>query len=154
MTDQSPPRVRVSRRVSRRPASRDEAVRLAAGGASTVEIAAALGVHRATVWAWLGDPSVAAQVDDVRRLARAAVAVRLAELAHDALDVLAQVMADPCTPHMVRVRAAAELLDRAGVAPSPALKVDVRQHHPGVDTVPLLRRLCEWQERDRELTES
>jgi len=138
-----------NRREKRRPPSPVSAVELAIEGKTTGEIASALGVHRATVWSWLSDPVRSAQVDHARRLAVEAVGVRLRELAHDALDTLSSIMLDPVAPHVVRVRAACELLDRAGVgASTPAVRVDVTQHHSGVNVAPLLRQLCEMGRKD------
>ena len=129
-----------------------DAVRLAAQGLGTAEIAARLEVHRGTVWAWLSSPDAAAQLAEVRRAAHDAVSMRLGELTHDALDVLAEVMRDVGAPHVVRVRAACELLDRAGLNGAPRLAVDL-QPSVGVDTAPLLKRLVAMSE-NRVLTES
>ncbi len=129
-----------------------DAVHLAAQGVGTPQIAADLGVHRGTVWAWLSSPEAAAQLADVRKAAHDAVSIRLGELTHDALDVLAEVMRDLSAPHAVRVRAACELLDRAGLNGSPRLTVDL-QPSVGVDTAPLLKRLVAMSE-NRVLTES
>jgi len=130
-----------------------DAVHLAAQGVSTPQIAADLGVHRGTVWAWLSSPEAAAQLADVRKAAHDAVSMRLGELTHDALDVLAEVMRDLSAPHAVRVRAACELLDRAGVHGAPRVTVDV-QPAVGVDTGPLLRRLCERREQEHDRARS
>ena len=138
-----------NRREKRRPPSPVSAVELAIEGKTTGEIASALGVHRATVWSWLSDPVRSAQVDHARRLAVEAVGVRLRELAHDALDTLSSIMVDPVAPHVVRVRAACELLDRAGVgASTPAVRVDVMQHRSEVNIGPLLQKLCEMGRED------
>lgn len=120
-----------------------DAVRLAAQGVSTGQIATDLGIHRGTVWAWLSTPEAAADLAEVRRVATEGVTLRLRELTHDALDVLADLMRDEAAPHAVRVKAACELLDRAGVTSS-AAKVDVTlsdQRPVGVDVAPLLRQL-------------
>ena len=130
------------RREKRRPPSPASAVELAIEGKTTGEIASVLGVHRATVWSWLADPGRSAQVEQARRLAAGAVAVRLGELAHDALDTLSSIMVDPVAPHLVRVRAAVEILDRAGIRGEQSLAVDVR-YQSGVNLAPLLARLCE-----------
>ena len=119
----------------------DDAVRLALQGKSTAAIAEELQVHRGTVWAWLSSPEVAGKLADARRAVVDAVTLRLQELAHDALDLLAEVMADTNVPPAVRVRAACELLDRAGIAGAPAVAVTVAPQ--GVDVAPLLRRLTE-----------
>jgi orotate phosphoribosyltransferase-like protein len=119
----------------------DDAVRLALQGKSTAAIAEELQVHRGTVWAWLSSPGVAGKLADARRAVVDAVTLRLQELAHDALDLLAEVMADANVPPGVRVRAACELLDRAGIAGAPAVTVTVAPQ--GVDVAPLLRRLTE-----------
>lgn len=132
------------RRGARHHASRvtpDDAVRLALQGKSTAAIAEELQVHRGTVWAWLSSPEVAGKLADARRAVVDAVTLRLQELAHDALDLLAEVMADTNVPPAVRVRAACELLDRAGIAGAPAVAVTVAPQ--GVDVAPLLRRLTE-----------
>ena len=127
-----------------------DAVHLAAQGVSTPQIAADLGVHRGTVWAWLSSPDAAAQLADVRKAAHDAVSMRLGELTHDALDVLAEVMRDLGAPHGVRVRAACELLDRAGLAGGARVTVDVHPSPPQVSegAVALLRRLVEPSDAD------
>lgn len=134
-----PRRRGVRHHVSR--ATPDDAVRLALQGKSTAAIADELGVHRGTVWAWLSSPDAAGKLADARRAVVDAVTLRLQELAHDALDLLAEVMADASVPPAVRVRAACELLDRAGIAGAPAVAVTVAPQ--GVDVTPLLRRLTE-----------
>jgi transposase-like protein len=120
-----------------------DAVRLAAQGVSTAQIATDLGVHRGTVWAWLSTPEAAADLADTKRAATEGVTMRLRELTHDALDVLADLMRDDAVPHAVRVKAACELLDRAGVtSATPRVNVDVADHRKvGVDVAPLLRQL-------------
>lgn len=119
----------------------DDAVRLALQGKSTAAIADELGVHRGTVWAWLSSPDAAGKLADARRAVVDAVTLRLQELAHDALDLLAEVMTDASVPPAVRVRAACELLDRAGVVGAPAVAVTVTPPQ-GANIAPLLERLA------------
>lgn len=119
-----------------------DAVRLAAQGVSTAQIATDLGVHRGTVWAWLSTPEAAADLAGAKRAVAEGVTMRLRELTHEALDVLADVMRDALTPHAVRVKAACELLDRAGVTSgTPKVAVDVTDTRQGVNIAPLLARL-------------
>lgn len=122
-------------------ATPDDAVRLALQGKSTAAIADELGVHRGTVWAWLSSPDAAGKLADARRAVVDAVTLRLQELAHDALDLLAEVIADASVPPAVRVRAACELLDRAGVVGAPAVTVTVTPPQ-GANIAPLLERLA------------
>jgi hypothetical protein len=92
---------------------------LAAGG-TVAEAAARAGVHRNTVARWTREGApLAAALAELRRERLAAARARLVAAAGGAVEVLAELAADPCAPPAVRVRAACALLDRAGLGPRP-----------------------------------
>lgn len=86
-------------------------------GETNAEIAAALGIDRSTVWRVRTDPQIAAMVDAARELRMFEIRDRLLDLSHRAVDVLGELMTNAATPPAVRVKAAAEILDRAGHLP-------------------------------------
>lgn len=96
-------------------AQRDRALELFIGGATTAEVAAALRVDRSTAWRMRWHPMVAAAVHAARVDRIAKVEAEAAALAVEALETVAGIMRDPAAPHAVRLRAAAEVLDRVGV---------------------------------------
>lgn len=94
---------------------RQRALALVLAGRSHAEVAALLRVRRETVWRWSRDPRWAAELSARRADRRAAVAGELDAAALDAVRVLRGLVNDVAAPPVARVRAAAELLDRAGV---------------------------------------
>ncbi len=83
-------------------------------GGTNTEVAAELGVDRVTVWRWRSRPEVIAILEHARRARVTEIAGRLQDAAHCALDLLVHAVRDDRVPIAVRVRAAAELLDRVG----------------------------------------
>jgi hypothetical protein len=90
------------------------AIDLLLGGATDAEVARALDVDRSTVWRWRIRPDVASVLAEGRRLRLDGVAERLRDGAHRAIDFLLEVLAETSHPVAVRLRAATEVLDRAG----------------------------------------
>lgn len=119
---------------------RERGIDLLLAGATTTEVAAALGVHRSTVWRWLHEPDVVELMGQLRDELRTAVRARLEAAAVEAVAVLCRIMADDCAPHAARVRAAEAVLDRVdgGRAGLPVEAPD-----PNRALAVLLGRLCE-----------
>ncbi len=105
------------------PADRHKAAELLLAGYSIPEAAAQLGRRRETVWRWAQDPVFAGWLSEQRQARRLAVATALDDAALEAVRLLRSVLNDPGQPGSVRVRAAAELLDRAGVTSPVAVEV-------------------------------
>ena len=84
-------------------------------GKSPPAVAAEVGVSRTSVWRWTQEPDFASKLSSTREDRRQAIAAGLDLAACDAVRVLHEVMTDERQPGAVRVRAASELLDRAGV---------------------------------------
>ncbi len=105
------------------PADRHKAAELLLAGYSIPEAAAQLGRRRETVWRWAQDPVVAGWISEQRQARRLTVASALDDAALEAVRLLRSVLNDPGQPGSVRVRAAAELLDRAGVTSPVAVEV-------------------------------
>jgi hypothetical protein len=96
------------------------ALAVLAEGGTVGAAAAAAGVHRNTVARWTREGApLAAALADLRRERLAAARARLVAAAGSAVEVLAELAADPCAPPAVRVRAACAILDRAGLGPRP-----------------------------------
>ena len=72
--------------------------------------ATVLGVAPSTLYRWLGEPPFRQALAQAEGEAVAAAGRRLAALAENALDTVADVMADPTNPAPVRVRAAEVVL--------------------------------------------
>lgn len=102
---------------------RQRAIDLVLAGRSHTEVAAELGCRRETVWRWTGDPAFAAELSARRVDRRGAVAAELDAGALDAVRLLRSVVGDAEAPAAARVRAAAELLDRAGVTSTVAVEI-------------------------------
>ena len=91
------------------------AATLEAGGTGTAEIAAAVGVHRATVFRWRKDAGyrglVASIASDAQRVARRALEAQ----AHTAAERLVGLL--DSDDERVKLRAALAILDRTGHGP-------------------------------------
>lgn len=98
----------------RRGGQRTRAAELLAEGASPVELAEALGVSRTTGWRLAQEPEVRSAVNTIRELRAGAAALRIEYVAARAVRVLDDLLDDREAPAAVRLRAACELLDRAG----------------------------------------
>jgi Homeodomain-like domain len=96
------------------------AVELLLEGRSHEEIATELGVTRVTVWRWTGEPEVAGTLLRARSERLEAVQGRLDALVGSALNVIAGVLDDEAAPVAIRLKAASEVLQRAGYAPGEA----------------------------------
>jgi len=116
-----------------------KALELLTGGASRVETAEALGVHRSTVCRWLQDPTFAEELESAQQSLRQRVLSRLELLVPRALEALEQDLIDPDTPRPLRQRAALEVLTRAGFAgpKTPAVEVGVTVNTGGWDLTSL-----------------
>jgi len=111
----------------RRHPARGRALALLAGGRSDTEAAEALGVSRSTVWKWRTDPAFAVELEKVREKRIQDATARLDALVADAVEVLAIVLRDAEAPTMLRLRAAAEVLDRAGLLAGEAAQRRMRR---------------------------
>ncbi len=100
--------------VHRRGAQRTRAAELLAEGASPVEVGQALGVSRSCGWRLAQEPEVRAAVKTIRDARAGAAALRIEHVACRAVRVLDELLDDRDAPAAVRLRAACELLDRAG----------------------------------------
>lgn len=98
----------------RRGGQRARAAELLAEGASPVEVAAALGVSRTTGWRLAQEPEVLVAVKSIRDARAHNAALRIEHFASRAAQVLGELVEDRDMPPIVRLRAACELLDRAG----------------------------------------
>ncbi len=106
---------------------RQRAVVLTVEGYSQTEIAKELGVHRQQVCAWLKEPDVA-QVLKRTKYESTGVAVRIARAcAVEAVQIIAEVMVDPESTTMERMRAACIILDRGGLTKEYAVKRALKQ---------------------------
>ena len=94
------------------------AAALMAKGASTREMAEALGVSRATAWRYTREPEVLADVLEIQAASRRRAKGRLLSLAEEAVDVLGKVLRDEEAPLRVRLTAAIAVLDRLGFSPA------------------------------------
>ena len=102
---------------------RQRAIDLVLAGRSHTEVATELGCRRETVWRWSGEPAFAAEISARRVDRRGAVAAELDAGALDAVRLLRSLVGDAEAPAAARVRAAAELLDRAGVTSTVAVEI-------------------------------
>ena len=98
----------------RRGGQRTRAAELLAEGLSHVEVAEALGVSRTTGWRLAQEPEVRSAVKTIRDARAGAAALRIEHVAARAVRVLDELLDDCEAPAAVRLRAACELLDRAG----------------------------------------
>ncbi len=77
------------------------------------EAAQASGLHKATVYRWLGQPAFRSAYREARREAVARATARLQHLTGEAAEVLREVMNDPAQQGAARVGAARLVLDYA-----------------------------------------
>ncbi len=92
---------------------RARALELMLEGRSDREIAKELGCEPSTVWRWRVDPGFASELRTRQHDRLAAMGARLDALSASAIEVIAGLMNDTEQPAMLRLRAAAEILDRA-----------------------------------------
>lgn len=93
---------------------RARAVELIAGGHTTAETAAIVGVVPDTVARWRKDPRFRAQVEAIAQEARKEIGIRLGNLATKALKTLEEILEDPEAERWARLRAAENILSRGG----------------------------------------
>jgi hypothetical protein len=93
---------------------RARAVELIAGGHTTAETAAIVGVVPDTVARWRRDPRFRAQVEAIAQEARKEIGIRLGNLASKALHTLEEILDDPQAERWARLRAAENILSRGG----------------------------------------
>lgn len=106
-------------------ARQEAAIELMLGGKTKREVAEALGITRQAIEGWTKrNPLFAAELSRLRADRRVAVGATLDAVALDAVRVLEEVMKDKGQKGAVRVRAAAELLSRAGI--TAALAIELR----------------------------
>jgi len=93
---------------------RARAVELIAGGHTTAETAAIVGVVPDTVARWRKDDRFRAQVEAIAQEARKEIGIRLGSLASKALHTLEEILDDPQAERWARLRAAENILSRGG----------------------------------------
>jgi len=124
------------------------AATLEAGGTGTAEIAAAVGVHRATVFRWRKDAAyrglVASIASDAQRVARRALEAE----AHTAAERLVGLLGSD--DDRVRLRTALAILDRTGHGPGRRVELQA----VAVATVATVELARPIDELDRLLTET
>ena len=95
-------------------------------GLEDSEIAERLGLGRTTVWRWRHKPEVATVVAQARNRRMEENRRRLDELVIKAMDVFGELIADENTPPAIRLKAASEVLDRAGITAGSSLELDAK----------------------------
>jgi hypothetical protein len=119
----------------------DRAVDLLLAGATPAEVAAALSVHRTTIYRWLCDPEVVAELRRFRAARRFAAQEALQAASLSAIAALTGIIKDARVSPDARVRAACAVLDRAGITPRGA-------HEGATLPTPLVNGVETWQTRD------
>lgn len=109
---------------------RQRAVELLLAGKTHAEVGEALGVRRETIWKWTQNAEVAAELHCRRQARQELVGDLLDAAAVEALQTLQALMVAPEVPPAVRVRAAAQLLDRAGVVATHRVEVAQELQEP------------------------
>lgn len=96
-------------------AKQHRAVELILCGSSLQKVADAIGVRRETLWRWRRSPEFRAQLEAERAHRLREACARLEQLIPTAVAALEDLMVNPVHPASVRLSAARDLLDRAGV---------------------------------------
>lgn len=96
-------------------ARQEKCAALTAQGMRAVDIARELGVTPHTVSKWRSDPDHAALVQAYQAATRSEAVAALANSVRDAVATLTGLMQGEGVPSAVQLRAACELLDRAGI---------------------------------------
>ena len=99
---------------------RTAAVQLLTAGYTPAELARRLKLHPGSVYDLAREPEVKAAVEAGVERRRAIVGHGLQHAALSAVDVLQELMLDPCVPPKARIKAAETLLERSGIAPDTA----------------------------------
>lgn len=93
---------------------RARALELLLEGRTDREVASELRCDPSTVWRWRMDPAFTAELRRIHRERVDALETRIDALTESAVGVISELMGDASLPPMVRLRAAVEILDRAG----------------------------------------
>lgn len=94
--------------------AQEKAVELLAAGQTVGDVAAAVGVHRVTLWEWTRLPAFREAQDQLRREAWRAAADRMRRNVTRAAEVVGEVLDDAQASPRDRLMAAKLVLDRAG----------------------------------------
>lgn len=105
------------------PSNRALALELLLEGHSNTEVAERLNLDRTTVWKWTKDPQFAGELSERRAERRHAAHGLLDAEVPRCIRTLVTIRDDVRAPAIVRVKAAAELLDRAGIGPVQTVEV-------------------------------
>jgi predicted transcriptional regulator len=101
-------------------ARRARAVELLAGGATSLQAAEVLGISAKAVQNWMKTEPFQAQLSAITQEARSTISRRIASLAAKALSTCEEILDDPTAERWARLRAAENILSRAGFdAPGP-----------------------------------
>ena len=101
--------------------AQQRAIAMVATGSTGRDIAAALGVNECTVSRWRQSAAFEAAVNSLLKDAHTAAALQLRQLALDAVATIEAVMTDPKANPADRLKAAALVLDRVGLATVPSI---------------------------------
>ncbi len=101
--------------------AQQRAISMVASGATGREVAAALGVNECTVSRWRQSAEFEAAVNTLLADAHDSAAVKLRQLADQAVATIAAVLTNPEASAGDRLKAAALVLDRVGLATVPSI---------------------------------
>jgi transcriptional regulator with XRE-family HTH domain len=101
--------------------AQQRAIAMAAAGSTGRDIATALGVNECTVSRWRQSAEFEAAVNSLLKDAHAAAAVKLRQLTEQAVATIEAVLTDPKASAGDRLKAAALILDRVGMATVPSI---------------------------------
>jgi hypothetical protein len=136
--------------LKRLPPNQTLALELLASGARTSDVAATLGVHRATVWKWQQEPAFEQAILSIQEDARAILRDGLRNQAARAVLVLGELMGNP-DPRTRRDAAKAVLGSygrlRSSEAPAPTPEPDMTQEEYDERVLALWRHVQHEEER-------
>ncbi len=98
------------------------ALEMLAAGNSQQEVADHLGVSKSTVWRWLQDDEFGEQLHKMTRASVSLARRQIEALIPRAIRYLARAVGSKSVPAAIRLQAARDILDRAGLMPPAAEK--------------------------------
>ena len=119
----------------------DRAIELMLLGQTDASISSQLNVSRTTVWRWRNSEEAVALLSAHRNRVLERISDRVSSMADKAIDVVESVLCDPEAGSMLKMKAAAMVLDRAGITERNAIEMHKDNRRSETERAKYLDRL-------------